>query len=205
MKKLGAVTDNLNKALDKALENFAYNTEWTDINNWLLSLEAIFRDNPSPFINEKVMLSKRLNQCINPILPDKVHECVLRVHQLIFLNMRASVENNINEYVKLFANDLGTYLILFRNLLSFNSSIFYPYFGYRAPPDCSQNAQWLLFGSRSWVDSYADGDNQSYPAGVQPDQLRIPPAINVKIHESTFEKSRKTLRNINNLVQCAQV
>lgn len=108
VKKLGPATDSLNKALSKALENFSYNTEWTDINNWLLSLEAIFRDNPSPFIIEKLILSKRLNQCINPILPDKVHECVLRVHQLIFMNMRGAVEDNINEYVKLFATDLGT-------------------------------------------------------------------------------------------------
>ena len=50
-KKLNPITESLNKALSRALDNFSYNTEWTDINNWLLSLESIFRDNPSPYIN----------------------------------------------------------------------------------------------------------------------------------------------------------
>lgn len=69
IKKLGPITDNLNKALDRALENFSSNTEWTDINNWLLSLQTILNDNPSPFINEKILFAKRLSQCTNPILP----------------------------------------------------------------------------------------------------------------------------------------
>lgn len=37
-KRLGPITDNLNKALEKLLENFSYSTEWTDIINWLKSL-----------------------------------------------------------------------------------------------------------------------------------------------------------------------
>jgi hypothetical protein len=71
----------------------------------------VLKDNPSPFINEKVLLSKRLNQCMNPILPDKIHECVLRIHDIIFSNMKISADGNINDYIKMFAEDLGVYSI----------------------------------------------------------------------------------------------
>lgn len=57
------------------------------------------------------MLSKRLNQCMNPILPDKIHECVLRIHDIIFSNMKIAADGNINDYIKMFAEDLGTYSI----------------------------------------------------------------------------------------------
>jgi hypothetical protein len=67
-KKFAGVTENLNKILSKSLETFAF-TEWTDINNWLINLESVLRDYPSPFIADKILLSKRLNQCMNPILP----------------------------------------------------------------------------------------------------------------------------------------
>ena len=102
-KRLGPTTDNLNRSIQKLLNNFSHNTEWTDINNWLRSLSSILRDNPSPYINEKVLLSKRLNQCINPVLPEKVHEEVLTIHQLLFLNIRVNSDNNINQYIKLFS------------------------------------------------------------------------------------------------------
>lgn len=74
------MTDNLNKHLQKSLANFSNNVAWADINNWLLNIEVTIRDNPSPFIGDKINLSKRLNQCLNPALPPKVHDCVIRIH-----------------------------------------------------------------------------------------------------------------------------
>jgi hypothetical protein len=68
-KKLAGATDSLNKTLTKALESFSSNTEWTDIHNWLMNVEVLLTDFPSPFIADKILLSKRLNQCMNPILP----------------------------------------------------------------------------------------------------------------------------------------
>jgi hypothetical protein len=72
-------------------------------------VESLLREYPSPYIGDKVLLSKRLNQCTNPVLPEKVHEAVIRIHQAIFRNMRQSVEGNINDYIRLFAEDLGVY------------------------------------------------------------------------------------------------
>ena len=48
---------------------------------------------------------------MNPILPEKVHETVLNIHQRLFKNMRVSVDGNINDYIKLFAEDLGVYSV----------------------------------------------------------------------------------------------
>jgi hypothetical protein len=48
---------------------------------------------------------------MNPILPQGVHQAVLRIHEIIFTNMRSSVDGNINDYIKLFAEDLGVYSV----------------------------------------------------------------------------------------------
>ena len=37
-KKFAASTEGLNKSLDKLLDTFAQNTEWSDINQWLLGV-----------------------------------------------------------------------------------------------------------------------------------------------------------------------
>lgn len=76
-----------------------------------MNVEVLLTDFPSPFIADKILLSKRLNQCMNPILPEKVHETVLSIHQRLFRNMRVSVDGNINDYIKLFAEDLGVYSV----------------------------------------------------------------------------------------------
>ena len=90
-RKFTAVTDNLNKHLQKAMTTFSHNVAWTDINNWLQSVEVYIRENPSPYIGDKITLSKRLSQCLNPALPVKVHELALRIHEQMFSNMRNAV------------------------------------------------------------------------------------------------------------------
>ena len=49
-RKFAGITENLNKLLQKSLDNFGSNTQWTDIHKWLTNLEVILRDNNSPFI-----------------------------------------------------------------------------------------------------------------------------------------------------------
>lgn len=48
---------------------------------------------------------------MNHSLPEKVHEAVIKIHQLIFRNMKLSVEGNINDYIKMFGEDLGVYSV----------------------------------------------------------------------------------------------
>lgn len=98
------------------------------------------RDNPSPYIEEKILLSKRLNQCINPILPDPIHLEVLNIHEQLFLNIRANSDNNINEYIRLFAEDLGTFPSYARYLLTINSASLRPHFQSRPPTEDSEDA-----------------------------------------------------------------
>lgn len=71
----------------------------------------LLTDYPSPYIADKILLSKRLNQCTNPVVPQKGHETILKIHERIFKNMRASVDGNINDYIRLFAEDLGIYSV----------------------------------------------------------------------------------------------
>ena len=69
-KKFSASTESLNKALNRMLDTFAQNTKWSDINQWLLGVESILKENPSPYINEKILFAKRLNQCMNHNIPE---------------------------------------------------------------------------------------------------------------------------------------
>jgi hypothetical protein len=79
-RKYAPITDNLNRLLQKYLGEFSNNTEWTDINNWVQKVEKAIEQNPSPYISEKIVLSKRLQQALNPILPAKTHETIIRIH-----------------------------------------------------------------------------------------------------------------------------
>ena len=40
---------------------------------------------------------------MNYSLPEKVHEVVIKIHQKLFLNMKESVDGNINDYVRMFS------------------------------------------------------------------------------------------------------
>ena len=62
-------TQNLNKNLQHLLNTFEKNKDWSDIGKWLTKVEQLLKDNPSPFIEEKINLGKRLAQCLNPELP----------------------------------------------------------------------------------------------------------------------------------------
>lgn len=106
------VTEQLNSKLATLLDEFSSNTEWTDIYNWLGNLQTVLKQYPSPFMADKILLSKRLNQCINPILPQKLHEQVLNIHETLYYNMVASIDNDINEYSKLFGEELGSPLVM---------------------------------------------------------------------------------------------
>ena len=90
-RKFAAVTDNLNKQLQKAMNSFSNEVDWIGLNNWLQGVEVQIRENPSPFIGDKITLSKRLSQFLNPVVPTKVHELALRIHEQMFSNMRNAV------------------------------------------------------------------------------------------------------------------
>ena len=75
-------------ALEKTLQTFDTVNEWADVIKFLsgltrtLSLFSNFRDIPL-----KIIVSKRLAQCLNPALPSGVHSKTLDVYALLFKTM----------------------------------------------------------------------------------------------------------------------
>ncbi|EGR31419.1 n-terminal domain protein [Ichthyophthirius multifiliis] len=115
MKKLNEhnliYSDQLNKIISKLLNRFERNKTWSDLNNWLSKAIIALKENPSPFINEKIQFCKRLAQCLNPQLPQSIHQETLKIYEQIFENMKQISEGDIQEYQRIFCQDLGLYSV----------------------------------------------------------------------------------------------
>lgn len=48
------MTDTLNHNLDRQLKSFENIQEWADIGYWLTRVENILKENPSPYIINKI-------------------------------------------------------------------------------------------------------------------------------------------------------
>ncbi|KAI8927393.1 Dopey, N-terminal-domain-containing protein [Entophlyctis helioformis] len=72
-------------AIDRALQSFDSVSEWADVIGFLTRLAKIFQLHPQfTIVPKKLVLSKRLAQCLNPALPAGVHTKALEVYSLIF-------------------------------------------------------------------------------------------------------------------------
>ncbi|XP_044736097.1 protein dopey-1 homolog isoform X1 [Chrysoperla carnea] len=72
-------------AVDKALKNFEYTTEWADLIAALGKLNKVLLSYTKyPVIPRRIKLSKRLAQCMHPALPAGVHLKALETYDVIF-------------------------------------------------------------------------------------------------------------------------
>ncbi|XP_072162239.1 protein DOP1 homolog isoform X2 [Bemisia tabaci] len=72
-------------AVDKALKNFEYSTEWADFVSALAKLNKVIQSHSKfPVIPRKIKISKRLAQCMHPTLPSGVHKKALDTYNTIF-------------------------------------------------------------------------------------------------------------------------
>ncbi|KAI9098669.1 Dopey, N-terminal-domain-containing protein [Phlyctochytrium arcticum] len=72
-------------AIDKILQSFDTVNEWADVIGFLTRLAKILQLHSNyTKIPRKVIMSKRLAQCLNPALPSGVHQKTLEVYTLIF-------------------------------------------------------------------------------------------------------------------------
>lgn len=99
--------DDFNKHLNKLLSNFENNREWADIGNWLQKIENLLIEYKTPQIRDKITFSKRLAQCLNPIIPPGTHSQALNVYRLLFQNMK--IKNGDERSIRLLAQDMGIY------------------------------------------------------------------------------------------------
>lgn len=68
----------------KRLEAFKNAVEWSDFIGLLGNLDMVFEKYACSYIPHQALLVKRLNQCLNPVLPAGVHLKTLETYGLIF-------------------------------------------------------------------------------------------------------------------------
>ncbi|KAJ8938330.1 hypothetical protein NQ318_007043 [Aromia moschata] len=72
-------------AVDKALKNFEYTSEWADLISALGKLNKVLLTYTKfPVIPRRIKISKRLAQCMHPALPSGVHLKALETYDIIF-------------------------------------------------------------------------------------------------------------------------
>lgn len=72
-------------AVDKALKNFEYTSEWADLISALGKLNKVLLSHMKfPVIPRRIKISKRLAQCMHPALPSGVHLKALDTYDIIF-------------------------------------------------------------------------------------------------------------------------
>lgn len=82
--------------ITKKLDAFKTAKEWSDFISLLSSLDATIRRFSIPDIPRKKLLFKRLNQCLNPVLPAGIHNKALETYALVF--ERISRENMVRDF-----------------------------------------------------------------------------------------------------------
>ncbi|NXG95850.1 DOP1 protein, partial [Loxia leucoptera] len=69
-------------AVDKALKNFEYSSEWADL---ISALGKLNKNNAKyQVVPKKLTIGKRLAQCLHPALPGGVHRKALETYEIIF-------------------------------------------------------------------------------------------------------------------------
>ncbi|KAM8847355.1 protein DOP1A isoform 1-T1 [Synchiropus picturatus] len=72
-------------AVDKALKNFEYSSEWADLISALGKLNKVLQNNSKyNVVPKKLTIGKRLAQCLHPALPSGVHRKALETYEIIF-------------------------------------------------------------------------------------------------------------------------
>ncbi|XP_044298360.1 protein dopey-2 [Varanus komodoensis] len=76
---------NYASAIDKALRNFESSSEWADLISSLGKLNKALQSNLKySLLPRRLIISKRLSQCLHPALPSGVHLKALETYEIIF-------------------------------------------------------------------------------------------------------------------------
>ncbi|XP_041877230.1 protein dopey-2 [Corvus kubaryi] len=76
---------NYSSAIEKALRNFESSSEWADLISSLGKLNKALQSNLKySLLPRKLIISKRLSQCLHPALPSGVHLKALETYEIIF-------------------------------------------------------------------------------------------------------------------------
>uniref|UniRef100_A0A8C3L1B6 DOP1 leucine zipper like protein B n=1 Tax=Chrysolophus pictus TaxID=9089 RepID=A0A8C3L1B6_CHRPC len=76
---------NYSSAIEKALRNFESSSEWADLISSLGKLNKALQSNLKySLLPRRLIISKRLSQCLHPALPSGVHLKALETYEIIF-------------------------------------------------------------------------------------------------------------------------
>ena len=107
------------KLLEKIFPKFNSAKEWSDLVTTLNLLKEIIHANQNEnfsLISEKIQLSKRLSQCLNPVYPSGLHEIALKVYEALFENIIENNKTSLKENSSCIIEDISLY---FPNLFNF--------------------------------------------------------------------------------------
>lgn len=97
------------KLSEKILPKFNNAKDWSD----LMTIMKHLKENLKKYnsfnmakMSEKVLLSKRLAQSLNPILPDGLHEITLEVYDILYDNIRSNNGNSLGADLGLYSSGL---------------------------------------------------------------------------------------------------
>jgi hypothetical protein len=97
------------KLSEKILPKFNNAKDWSD----LMTIMKHLKENLKKYntfnmakMSEKVLLSKRLSQSLNPILPDGLHEITLEVYDMLYENIRSNNGNSLGPDLGLYSSGL---------------------------------------------------------------------------------------------------
>lgn len=77
--------------LDSALQQFERAQEWADLIRYLQRVQRILtKYSQLPVVPDKILVAKRLFQCLNSSLPSGVHLTTLQTYELIFSRIGAA-------------------------------------------------------------------------------------------------------------------
>lgn len=68
------------------MKEFEKIREWADIGNWLVKLYPVVVDNRYDNFPHKIRFTKRLAQCLSPVLPAGIHGNALKIYEVILSN-----------------------------------------------------------------------------------------------------------------------
>ncbi|CAG9856404.1 unnamed protein product [Phyllotreta striolata] len=143
-------------AIDKALKNFEYTSEWADLISALGKLNKVLLSYTKfPVIPRRIKISKRLAQCMHPALPSGVHLKALETYDIIF---RCMGTNRIA--CELFIYSSGLFPLMGHAAMNIRPTLLTVYethfvpLGYRLRPALSGFLSGILLGLDTGTDHY---------------------------------------------------
>lgn len=103
--------DKFQKKLSSILSRFNNASEWSDLNSILKDLNSLLdkfseENIELSAIKDKIILSKRLAQCLNPLLPSGLHEITLTTYDKVLSNIMDHNNNSLGEDLALYSSGL---------------------------------------------------------------------------------------------------